>query len=54
MVRNIENFIEYGEENYHKPVKINNFWSNSYNEHESNGNKDKTLSVEEYLNKVKI
>ena len=37
-------------ENYYKPVRVNNFWSNSYIEHKSKGCKNKTLSVEQYLN----
>ena len=40
------------EENYYKPVIVNNFWSNKYVEYESNGDRNKTLSVEEYVNKV--
>ena len=39
------------EENYYKPVRKSNFWSNSYIEYESSGDKNKTLSVEEYLDK---
>ena len=31
---------------------MNNFWSNNYIEYESNGDRNKTLSVEEYLNKI--
>ena len=41
------------EENYCKPVRVNIFWTNSYAEYESNGDRNKTLSVEEYLNKVR-
>ena len=41
------------EENYYKPVRVNNFWSNNYIENESNGNRNKTLIVEEYLNKIR-
>ena len=41
------------EENYYKPVRENNFWSNSCIEYESNGDRNKTLSVEEYLDKVR-
>ena len=41
------------EENYHKPVRVSNFWSNNYIEQESNGDKNKRLSVEEYLNKIR-
>ena len=39
------------EENYYKPVRKSNFWSNSYIEYERSGDKNKTLSVEEYLDK---
>ena len=41
------------EENYYKPVKVSNFWSKNYIEFESNGDRNKTPSVEEYLNKVR-
>ena len=41
------------EENYYKPVKVNNFWSNIYIEYESNGDRNKTLLAEEYLNKIR-
>ena len=40
-------------ENYYKPVKVSNFWSNNYIEYESKGDRNKTLSVEEYLNKIR-
>ena len=39
------------EENYYKPVTVNNFWSNNYIECESSSDRNKTLSNEEYLNK---
>ena len=41
------------EENYYKPVRVNNFWSDNYIEHKSNGDKNKILSVEEHLNKIR-
>ena len=41
------------EENYHKPVKVSNFWSNNYIGYESNGNRNKVLSVEEYCDKIR-
>ena len=54
IVRDIKNLFEYEEEeNYHKPVRVRNFWSNNYIEFESNGDRNKTLSVEEYLNKIR-
>ena len=37
------------EENYYKPVKVSNFWSNNYIENKTNGDKNKILSVEEHL-----
>ena len=37
----------------YKPVRVSNFWSNNYIEYESNGDRNKTPSVEEYLNKVR-
>ena len=33
------------EENYYKPVRVNNFWSKNYIEYESNGVRNKTLSL---------
>ena len=50
ILRNIKNLFE----KYHKPVSANNFWSNNYIEFKSNGNRFKTVSVEEYLDKVRL
>ena len=54
MLRDIKNLFEHEkeEENYYEPVRVSNFWSNNYIEYESNGDKNKTLSLEEYLNKI--
>ena len=41
------------EESCYKLVRVNNFWSNKYAEYESNIGRSKTLSVEEYLNKIR-
>ena len=50
ILRDISILIENEEEeNYYKPVRVSNFWSNKYIEYESNGDTNKTLSVEEYL-----
>ena len=47
ILRDIRNFFEHEEEeNYDKPVRASNFWSNSYIEYESKGDRNKTLSVE--------
>ena len=36
-----------------EPVRVSNFWSNNYIEYESNGERSKTLSIEEYWNKIR-
>ena len=41
------------EEDYYEPKRVSNFWNNSYIEYESNGARNKNLSVKEYLNKIK-
>ena len=46
-------FHQEEEENYYKLVRVSNFWSNNYIEYESNSDRNKTLSVEEYLNKLR-
>ena len=40
-------------ENYYQPVRVNNFWSNNYTEYGNNGERNKILSVEDYLNKIR-
>ena len=35
------------------PLRVSIFWSNNYIECESKGDKNKTLSFEEYLNKIR-
>ena len=51
ILRDINNLFKHEykevEENYYKPVKASNFWSSNYIEYESNGDKNKTLSVED-------
>ena len=51
----IKNLFEQKKEelNYYKPVRISNFWSSNYIAYGSNRNRNKTLSVEEYLNKIR-
>ena len=47
------NLLKLENEDYYKPIRVSNFYSNNYIEHESNGNRNKNLSSEEYLNKLK-
>ena len=52
ILRNIRNLFENKEEeNFYKSERVSSFLSNNYIEWESNGDRNKTLSVEEYLNK---
>ena len=55
MLRNIKNLFEYEkeEESYYKPTRENNLWSNNYVEFKSNSDKNKILSVEEYLYRIR-
>ena len=41
------------EEDCYKPVRVGNFYSNNYIEYESNGDRNKTLSIEEHLEEMK-
>ena len=50
-IRDKINLIEH-EEDYYKPVRVGNFWSNNYIEYESYDDRNKTLSIGKYLNKV--
>ena len=59
ILRDVENLFEHNKgENCYKPERISNFWSNfwskSYIEYESKSDRNKSLSVEEYLNKVRL
>ena len=55
IIGDIKNLFEYDEEKekHYKPVRANNVWSNNYIKYESNSDKNKTLSVEDYLNKIR-
>ena len=41
------------QEDYYQPKRVGNFWNNNYIEHESNGDKNRNLSLDNYLNKIK-
>ena len=51
IIRNIRTLFKQ-EEDYYKHKTISNFWNNNYIESESNGNKNKNLSLDKYLNKI--
>ena len=49
--KDIRTFYE-SEEDYYEPARISNAFNNNYIEYESNGGKDKVLSVKEYLRDI--
>ena len=53
--RDIKNLFEHEEEekNFYKPISVSNLWSKNYTEYKINGDRNKILSVEEYLNKTR-
>ena len=54
ILRDIKNLFEHEEdENYYKPARVSTFWSNNYIEYKRNSDRNKILSVEEYLNKIR-
>ena len=50
--RDIRTLFEQEEEDYYKPKKVSNFWNNNYIEYESNGDKNRNLLLDRYLNKI--
>ena len=50
VIRNTRNLFEH--EDYYKPARVGNFWSNNYTEYDSNSNSNKTLSIKHYLNQT--
>ena len=54
ILRNNRNTFESEkEQNFDKPIRIGNFLSNNYIGFKSNGDNEKTLSVEEYHHKIR-
>ena len=53
IIRDIRALFEQKEEDYCKPERTNNVWNNNYIEYESNGNKNRNVSLDKYLNKIK-
>ena len=45
-------FDEIDENNYYKPILVKGFHKDCYKEYESRGDKNKSLSIEEYLNNI--
>ena len=55
MIRDIRTLFEQQEEETcYRPKRVNNSWSNNCIEYESNGGKNRTLSLDKYLNKINL
>ena len=39
-------------DDYYKPISVGNFWNNNYIDYGSSGERNKNLSVKEYLDKI--
>ena len=53
LIRDIRELIHQKKEDYYKPEREVNFWSKSYIEYERNGDRNKAVSDEEYLDKIR-
>ena len=42
------------EKDFYEPKRVNDVWNNNYIEYESNGDKNKNLSLDEYLKNIEI
>ena len=52
-VRDLEHlFEEINENDYYKPILVKSSHKEGYKEYESRGDKNKELSIEEFLNKI--
>ena len=52
IIRDIRTLFEQ-EDGYYKLKRKNNFWNNNYIEYDSKDNRNKNLSLKEYLDKIK-
>ena len=54
IIRDIRALLEREEEreDCYEPKRVSNFWNNNYTEHESNVDKNRSSSLDEYLNKI--
>ena len=54
-IRDVKNLVDLSiDEYYYKPIKTNDAFYSKYIEYESKGDKDKTLSIKEYLNMIRL
>ena len=39
---------------YYEPKRVSHFWNNNFIEYKSNGDKNRNLSIDEYLNRIEL
>ena len=52
-IRDVKNMFDDINEDYYKPIRTGKAFSSNCIEYECNGDKDKALSIKEYLDKIK-
>ena len=52
MLRDIRTLYESDKEGYYKPIITGNVFSSNYIKYKSNGDKNKTLFIDDYLDKI--
>ena len=52
-IRDIKRLFDLSIEDYYEPIKTNNAFNSNYIEFESKRNKNKSFSIEEYLNMIR-
>ena len=53
IIADIRTLFEQEGKDYYEPKRVSNFWNNNNIEYESNGDKNRDLSLDEYLNNIK-
>ena len=53
IIRDIRTLSEQEEKDYYKPLRVSNFRNNNYIEYDSNENKNRNVSLDEYFNRIK-
>ena len=53
IIRDIRNLFEHEKEDYYKSIRVGKFWSNNYIKYESKSDRNKRLSIEEHLSKIR-
>ena len=52
IIGDIRTLFAQEEEDSYNPKRVSNFWNDNYIEYESNGDKNRNLSLDKYLNKI--